>query len=113
MSSPEIRPSQFVPTDNDSPWLREIASARIDATHLRVQLVDGCELTVPLTFFPTLELASDTDRQAMEVCPYSLSWEALDCDLGIEGLLQGLREDPRLAERARLRWQESQAHAAA
>jgi len=47
----------------------------------------------------------------MEVTPYSLHWESLDCDLGIEGLLQGAREHPKLAEKAQRRFQERQ-HAA-
>ena len=93
-------------------YLREIKSARIDATRLTVELTDGFTFTVPLTFYPTLLLAAEKERNAMEVQPYSLHWEALDCDLGIEGLLQGAKEHPKLAEKARKRFQQKQ-HAAA
>jgi len=46
------------------------------------------------------------------VSPYSLRWESLDCDLGIEGLLQGAKEHPKLAEKAWQRFQQRQ-HVAA
>ena len=93
-------------------YLREIQSAQINATRLTVELIDGATFTVPLTFYPTLLLASDEERNAMEISPYSLHWETLDCDLGIEGLLQGCKEQPRLAEKAWQRFQQRQ-HAAA
>jgi hypothetical protein len=95
-----------------SSYLREIKSAHIDATRLSVELVDGFTFTVPLTLYPTLQLATDEERNAMEVLPFSLHWDALDCDLGVEGLLQGIKEHPKLSEKARLRFQQRQ-HAAA
>jgi hypothetical protein len=75
-------------------------------------LADGFTFSVPLSFYPTLLLATNDERKAMEVLPYSLHCEALDCDLGIEGLLQGIRESPKLAEKARKRSRQRQ-HAAA
>ena len=95
-----------------SSYLREIKSAQIDATRLTVELADGFTFSVPLSFYPTLLLATNEERKAMEVLPYSLHWESLDCDLGIEGLLQGIKEHPKLAEKARKRYQQRQ-HAAA
>ena len=92
--------------------LREIKTAHIDATRLTVELADGFTFTVPLSFYPTLLLATDDERDAMQVHSYSLHWESLDCDLGIEGLLQGAKEHPKLAEKARARFQQRQ-HAAA
>ena len=91
--------------------MREIKTARIDAARLTVELADGSTFTVPLTSYPTLLLASENERNAMEVGPYSLHWESLDCDLGIEGLLQGAKEHPKLAEKAWKRFQQRQ-HAA-
>lgn len=98
--------------DHMSSYLREIKTARIDAIHLTVELMDGFVFTMPLSFYPTLQLARDEERNAMEVNPYSLHWESLDCDLGIEGLLQGAKEHPKLAEKARQRF-EQRRHAAA
>ena len=91
-----------------SSYLREIKTARIDATRLVVELKDGFTLSVPLTSYPTLLLATDDERNAMEVGPFSLHWDLLDCDLGIEGLLQGAKENPKLAEKAWRRFQERQ-----
>jgi hypothetical protein len=93
-------------------YLREIKTAHIDATRLTVELTDGSTFTAPLTLYPTLLLASDDERNAMEISPYSLHWESLDCDLGIEGLLQGAKEHPKLAEKAWQRFHQRQ-HAAA
>ena len=89
-----------------SNYLREIKTARIDAQRLTVELADGCAFTIPLSFYPTLLLATDEERQAMEINPYSLHWDGLDCDLGIEGLLQGLHEHPKLADKAWERFKE-------
>lgn len=86
-----------------SDYLREIKTARIDSERLTIELTDGATFTAPLSLYPTLELATDDERNAIEILPYSLHWEALDCDLGIEGLLQGLREHPKLAAKARAR----------
>lgn len=91
-----------------STYLREIKTASIDATRLSVKLTDGFTFTVPLSFYPTLMLATDEERNAMEVHPYSLHWESLDCDLGIEGLLQGAKEHPKLAGKAWKRFQQRQ-----
>jgi len=93
-------------------YLREIRTARIDAARLTVELVDGFSFVVPLAFFPSLLLATDEERNAMEIRPYSLHWEVLDCDLGIEGLLQGAKEHPKLAEKAWKRFQQRQYAAA-
>jgi hypothetical protein len=75
-------------------------------------LTDGSTFTAPLTLYPMLLLALEEERSAMEIGPYSLHWESLDCDLGIEGLLQGAKEHPKLAEKAWKRFQQRQ-HAAA
>ena len=77
-----------------------------------VEMVDGSTFTIPLTFYPILLLASDEERCAMEISPYSLHWETLDCDLGIEGLLQGCKEHSALSKKAWQHFQQRQ-HAAA
>ena len=52
-------------------------------------------------------MASEEERNAMDVRPYSI-----ECDLGIEGLMQGAKEHPKLAEKALQRFQQCR-HAAA
>ena len=96
-----------------SNYLREIKTARIDAQRLTVELADGFTLIVPLSLYPTLMLATDDERNAMEVLPYSLHWDSLDCDLGIEGLLQGAKEHPKLTEMAWARYRQRQPSGAA
>ncbi len=78
----------------------KIVEAQIDSRHLRVRLESGITVLMPLEHVPTLLLASDEERGAMEVFDHSLHWEALDCDLSVEGLLAGSKEMPGLARKA-------------
>jgi hypothetical protein len=55
---------------------------------------------MPLEDVPTLLLATEEERQEMEVFDHSLNWETLDCDLSVEGLLAGAKEMPALARKA-------------
>lgn len=55
---------------------------------------------MPLEHVPTLLLATDQERGEMEVFDHSLHWDALDCDLSVEGLLAGAKEMPGLARKA-------------
>jgi hypothetical protein len=55
---------------------------------------------MPLENVPTLLLATEQERQGMEVFDHSLHWESLDCDLSVEGLMAGAKEMPALARKA-------------
>lgn len=78
----------------------KILEAEIDSRHLRVRLDTGITVLMPLEHVPTLLLATDEERGALEVFDYSLHWEAIDCDLSVEGLLAGAKEMPGLARKA-------------
>lgn len=78
----------------------KILEAKIDPGHLRVRLDSGITVLMPLEHVPTLLLATDEERGAMEVFDHSLHWDALDCDLSVEGLLAGDKEMPGLARKA-------------
>jgi hypothetical protein len=78
----------------------KIIEAEIDARNLKVRLDSGITVLMPLEHVPTLLLATDEERGAMEVFDRSLHWEALDCDLSVEGLLAGAKEIPGLARKA-------------
>ena len=78
----------------------KIIEAEIDARNLKVRLDSGITVLMPLEHVPTLLLATDEERGAMEVLDHSLHWEALDCDLSVEGLLAGAKEIPGLARKA-------------
>ena len=78
----------------------KIIEAEIDARNLKVRLDSGITVLMPLEHVPTLLLATDEERGAMEVFEHSLHWETLDCDLSVEGLLAGAKEIPGLARKA-------------
>ena len=78
----------------------KILEAEIDPGHLRVRLDTGIIVLMPLEHVPTLLLATEEERGAMEVFDHSLHWEKLDCDLSVEGLLAGAKEKPVLARKA-------------
>ena len=64
-------------------------SVRFDENSLWVELSDGRTVGVPLAWFPRLLHASEDQRQACEISPGGLHWEALDEDISIAGLLAG------------------------
>jgi len=78
----------------------KILEAQIDFRHLRVLLDTGLTVIMPLENVPTLLLATDEERSGMEIFDHSIHWEAIDCDLSVEGLLAGAKEMPGLARKA-------------
>ena len=58
---------------------------------LSVSLMDGRTITVPLTWYPRLLLASPSSRLNWEICGggYGIHWPDIDEDLSTEGLLRG------------------------
>ena len=82
-----------------------IAGVRITDCSLCYILDDGREITVPIGYYPTLALATKTEREKYEIFPVSVYWPALDADIGVEGLLLGAKEHPAYAEKAVLRAQ--------
>jgi hypothetical protein len=67
-------------------------SVAFDAHMMRVTLIDGRELGVPLLWFPTLKKASAAQRARYEIAGggISLHWPELDEDLSIAGLMAGV-----------------------
>lgn len=59
-----------------------------------VSLADEREISVPLSWFPRLEHATDEQRNAWELIGLGVGihWEALDEDISVAGLL-GLPQD--------------------
>jgi hypothetical protein len=85
----------------------EISTVEIDDQQLTCELTDGRRISVPLSFYPTLELATPDERARFEQFPVSIYWPDLDCDIGLEGLLAGAKELPCYVEQARARQTES------
>jgi hypothetical protein len=72
------------------------ADERVKDVHLsdetlRVDLMDGRTITVPLTWYPKLLNASSEQRNNWQICGagYGIHWPDIDEDLSTEGLLRG------------------------
>jgi hypothetical protein len=78
----------------------KILNAEITPSQLKVKLDSGITVVMPLEHVPTLLLATEQERQEMEVFDHSLHWESLDCDLSVERLLAGAKEMLSLASKA-------------
>ena len=77
---------------------------------LTFDLEDGRTVSVPLAFYPTLQLATRRARATFEICHSSVHWPKLDCDISSECLLRGKKEARKFAERA---WRKKEKLAAA
>jgi len=60
---------------------------------LSVDLDDGRTIAVPIGFFPRLVHGTPAERRNYQVSSagYGIHWPDLDEDIGVEGLLLGLR----------------------
>jgi hypothetical protein len=58
---------------------------------LRVTLVDGRSISVPLAWYPRLLHATPEQRNNWEICGggFGIHWPEIDEDLSAEGLLRG------------------------
>jgi hypothetical protein len=74
------------------PWA---ASAIVNATHLRVTLLDGREIAVPVEWFDWLERGTQAQRADLTIIEdgAGIVWNQLDDSLSVPGLL-GLPEYP-------------------
>ena len=89
----------------------EIEKVCLTAGRLGFDLKDGRHISVPLSFYPTLQHATGAQRMNFEVYPFSVHWPDLDCDIGVEGLLAGARELPAYVARSKDQRDRSAAHA--
>jgi hypothetical protein len=69
--------------------LPRAATVSFTATTMRVVLVDGRELGVPLAWFPRLAAATAEQRRAFELLDQGVEirWEAIDEDISVPNLL--------------------------
>ena len=79
----------------------EPAAAQIafDEQRMKVELVDGRAIVVPLDWYPRLLHASPAERQNWQLLGegYAIEWPELDEHIGIEGLLAGRRSGESIA----------------
>lgn len=65
-------------------------SLRIDRDNMWVELADGRTLGVPLAWFPRLLHATARQRTDYRISSRGLHWQALDEDISVAALLNGL-----------------------
>jgi hypothetical protein len=78
----------------------DVTAVHINDERLAFDLEDGRSVSVPLSFYPTLMLASAAERAEYEICHSSVHWPRLDCDISSDCLLRGAKEARKYAERA-------------
>nr|WP_320014640.1 DUF2442 domain-containing protein [uncultured Desulfobacter sp.] len=73
-----------------------------DSNNMWVELTDGCQLAVPLAYFPRLLNASQTQRADSITSGggTGLHWEELDEDISVKGLLLGIGDSIQAAGKA-------------
>jgi len=85
--------------NNDPP--PDVTAVHITNDRLTFDLEDGRSITVPLSYYPTLLLATRAERADYKLCHSSVYWPKLDCDISSACLLRGAKEARRYAARAR------------
>lgn len=75
-----------------------VKNVRCTKDTLRVDLLDGRTIIVPLAWYPKLLHATPQERNNWKVAGggYGIHWPDMDEDLSVEGLLRGL-PSPRVA----------------
>lgn len=68
----------------------KIKSVDVSAERLKVELLDGRVVSLPLSLFPTLAKAKAKERFRWELCGAGtgIHWPLLDYDLSVAGLLR-------------------------
>lgn len=69
-----------------------VASVETTEDELKVGLMDGRTITVPLAWYPRLLHATAEQRADWKIAGggYGIHWEEIDEDLSTEGLLRGI-----------------------
>jgi hypothetical protein len=59
------------------------------STELIVTLMDGRRIATPLSWYPRLVAASETQRANYEITAMGIHWPDIDEDLSVAGMLKG------------------------
>ena len=78
----------------------EVMAVQVTDERLTFDLEDGRTVSVPLSFYPTLQLATRRERADFEICHSSVYWPKLDCDISSDCLLRGAKEARKFAAKA-------------
>ena len=68
-------------------------NVEVSEDELKVELLDGRTITVPLAWYPRLLHATPTQRANWRIAGagFGIHWPDIDEDLSVEGLLRGAR----------------------
>jgi hypothetical protein len=68
-----------------------VADVETTEDELKVRLMDGRTISVPLAWYPRLLHATEEQRKNWKIAGagYGIHWEEIDEDLSTEGLLRG------------------------
>lgn len=69
----------------------DAVDVRVSEDTLSVELSDGRTISVPLDWYPRLTHATEQERADWRIIGrgHGIHWEAIDEDVGVEGLLAG------------------------
>ena len=82
-----------------------VAAVEMSDDELKVSLMDGRTISVPLAWYPRLLSATRRQRRHWEIAGggYGIHWPEIDEDLNTEGLLRGapapFRAEPKKTKR--------------
>jgi len=93
-----LRVKRYMRLNNTPP--PDVTTVQITDERLTFGLEDGRTVSVPLSFYPTLQLGTRRERADFEISHTSVYWPKLDCDISSDCLLRGAKEARRFAERA-------------
>jgi len=78
----------------------DVLRVRFDQDSMLWDLEDGRSVSVPLSWYPSLMLATPLERADHFIVAYSAHWPSLGCSLDSEGILRGCKEAPYFAKKA-------------
>jgi hypothetical protein len=82
--------------------LPRVINVTVTEDTLTVDLEDGRTISVPIGWYPRLAYGTQAERLNCQIsgAGYGIHWPELDEDIGVEGLLLGMRstESPRSFE---------------
>ena len=81
------------PSVTSSLVISRVIKVHITEDTLSVDLEDGRSLSIPIGWYPRLAYGTMAERQDFQIsgAGYGIHWPELDEDIGIEGLLLGLK----------------------
>lgn len=83
----------WMPSAATAPILARVVHVNVTDDTLTVDLEDGRTIAVPIGWYPRLAYGTPEERANVQIsgAGYGLYWPDLDEDIGVSGLMLGLR----------------------